>query len=51
MCNAEYFGYITMPEIQKIDEDNFSINILGTLLDNFYKQILSKSYDLDNICL
>lgn len=52
--NANEYGYITMPEVQKNDEDNFSVNVLGPLLDNFHKQILSKSYGLninDNIDL
>lgn len=49
---AKKYGYITMPEVRKIDEDNFSLNVLGPLLDSFQKQILSKSYGVninDNI--
>ena len=41
---GEEYGYITIPIEQKIDEEYFSINVLGPMLKGFYKRIISNTY-------
>ena len=41
---GEEYGYITIPVEQKIDEEYFSINVLGPMLKGFYKRIISNTY-------